>query len=103
MKRTVFLAACAILCLMIGNAQGDTPNLEAGTYVYDGHAVLVVDRHSNPCVVDWNNDGKKDLLVGQFTYGYIWLYLNIGTDEEPLFNGGSLIQSAGAAITTSYG
>ena len=44
----------------------------------------------------------KDLVVGQFTYGYIWLYLNQGTNLNPVFNGGSKIESNGSPITTSY-
>jgi hypothetical protein len=35
-------------------------------------------------VADWNQDGKKDILVGVFSRGNIWLYLNEGTDAEPI-------------------
>lgn len=41
--------------------------------------------HLVPTVVDWNGDGKKDLIVGQFANGAIRLYLNEGTDAEPKF------------------
>lgn len=103
MKTFSLFAACAFICLCAGNLYGDPPDLEKGVYIYDGAKPLEVDRHSNPFVVDWDNDGAKDLLVGQFTYGWIWLYLNKGTDLNPVFSGGQLVQSGGSPITTSYG
>ena len=53
--------------------------------------------------MDWNNDGKKDLLVGQYSNGNIWLFLNQGTDVQPAFGSGQKLQAGGANITTSYG
>ena len=103
MKTIATAAACALFFLCSGFLLADEPYLEKGVYIYDGSNPLSVDRHSTPTVVDWNNDGRKDLVIGQFTYGYIWLYLNQGTDLNPVFNGGSLIQSNGSPITTTYG
>jgi hypothetical protein len=37
-------------------------------------------------VVDWNNDGKKDLLVMDVRRCVLRLYLNQGTDAAPSFN-----------------
>jgi hypothetical protein len=37
-----------------------------------------------PFVVDYNNDGKKDLLVGAGD-GLTYLYLNIGSETDPAF------------------
>jgi hypothetical protein len=56
---------------------------------------LDVGGEASPCVVDWNEDGKKDLLMGNGS-GEIFLYLNEGSNEQPVFgkpiklNGGSL-------------
>lgn len=38
---------------------------------------------------DWNKDGKKDLLLGEFCYGQCGfkVYENIGTNEKPRFSG----------------
>jgi hypothetical protein len=36
--------------------------------------------------VDWNNDGKKDLIVGERD-GHIRIYLNTNNDEIPVFDG----------------
>jgi len=103
MKTTLVALSLFLFCLAGSPLQAQDPVFKEGTYVLDGAIPLEVDRHSNPFVVDWNNDGLKDLLIGQFTYGYIWLYLNQGTDLNPVFSGGSMIQSSGSPITTSYG
>lgn len=56
---------------------------------------LDVGSKASPCVVDWNEDGKKDLVMGNGS-GEIFLYLNEGTNDQPTFgkpiklNGGSL-------------
>ena len=59
-----------------------------------------------PFVVDWNNDGKKDLLVGHSgisDQAYIDLYINIGTDAFPVFGNPTYIQATGVPISRSYG
>jgi hypothetical protein len=56
-----------------------------------------------PCVADWNGDGKKDLLVGVFFSGYIYLFLNSGTNSNPVLTAGSLMQADGAVISVPYG
>ena len=44
-----------------------------------------------PAFFDWDGDGRKDLLLGEFETGetgsYIKVYLNNGTDTEPEFSG----------------
>jgi len=97
------LAAAALLFMGGGGLLAAPPDLEAGVLIYDGAAPLSVNYHSSVTIVDWNNDGKKDLVVGQFYYGNVWLFLNQGTNSAPLFDGGSLIESGGTEITTSYG
>jgi hypothetical protein len=36
--------------------------------------------------VDWNGDGRKDLITGEYN-GTVRIYLNTNTDEEPVFSG----------------
>jgi hypothetical protein len=36
-------------------------------------------------MVDWNGDGKKDLIVGN-SNGEIFVFLNKGTNEDPKFD-----------------
>ncbi len=59
--------------------------------------------YSVPCVVDWNEDGRKDLLVGCFYYGYIYLYLNSGTNNAPVFTTGSKLKADGVDLSVNYG
>lgn len=42
----------------------------------------------SPAVYDWDQDGRKDLIIGEGTYSAnsIWLFLNQGTNGQPVFN-----------------
>ncbi|MFC1499266.1 FG-GAP repeat domain-containing protein, partial [Verrucomicrobiota bacterium] len=55
--------------------------------------------------MDWNNDGRKDLVTG-YTLGEIRIYLNTGSDLAPAFNNGSsgftLLQVGGTAFDAAY-
>lgn len=39
---------------------------------------------SVPCIVDWNNDGLKDVLMGN-RGGTVYLFINSGTNKKPVF------------------
>lgn len=54
--------------------------------------------YSTPCVCDWNNDYKKDLLIGD-EFGYVYLFLNSGTDENPIFTSYSRLQARESTST----
>ena len=98
MRLTIGLA-----CLWAGAVSAAIPELEEGVYIRSGSGPLAADYVPTPSVIDWNNDGKEDLLVGQFSNGNIWLFLNQGTDAQPAFGSGQRLQAGGASITTSYG
>lgn len=59
--------------------------------------------HLVPRVCDWNNDGRKDLIVGQFRNGSISLYLNEGTNAAPVFGESSLLHASGKPIKLDAG
>lgn len=51
--------------------------------------------HLTPQVVDWNNDGKPDIITGERT-GYITVFLNQSTDpKKPAFDTGQHISVGG--------
>jgi len=54
---------------------------------------------SHPFVVDFNNDGRKDLVVGNDP-GQVIVYLNVGTDGEPVFDVGTLLKDPGGELIT---
>jgi hypothetical protein len=59
--------------------------------------------NSAPVIVDWNEDGLLDLILGRESTspGSIRLYLNSGTPENHVFTTYTWIQSSGTNITWS--
>ncbi len=45
--------------------------------------------------MDWNSDGRKDLIVGD-TDGFVWIFLNTGTDADPVLAAGKKLQVGGS-------
>ncbi len=75
-----------------------------GRYVPAGELPMLTDNnYSIPHVCDWNGDGMKDLLVGVFFDGNVHLFLNQGTDENPVFGEGTLLSADGEPISVGYG
>lgn len=58
---------------------------------------ILVNQNSYPVIVDWNEDGKKDLVIGEFT-GTTRLYLNVGTNSAPIFDTYTLLTAGGNPI-----
>ena len=87
--------------LLINTGSPGNPSFAAKAYVQDGSGNLSVGSVSAPCVVDWNRDGKKDLLVGE-TYGTIEFFENKGTDANPVFNGSKKLQAGAGNIDLGY-
>ena len=52
-----------------------------------GGQPIDVDGHAAPFVGDFDEDGKNDLLVGQYVYGKLRIYRNVGTNVQPKFDG----------------
>jgi hypothetical protein len=53
--------------------------------------------YARPFVVDWDNDGRKDLLVADGG-GWLMLYLNHGTDASPALAPGQRVVANGKPI-----
>lgn len=92
-----------LLLSLPGTSVADAPDLAPGVKINDSGGPIDKDIHFVPISVDWNEDGAKDLIFGQYTDGHVNLYLNQGSDYKPTFSTGSLIQSGGTPIITSFG
>ena len=72
--------------------------LEAG-----GKPIDTTVGHAAPLVLDWDGDGKQDLLVGQFGGGILWIFRNEGTIAAPRLAAGTMFQAAGKDGTVPTG
>lgn len=88
------------ITLFINNGVAGNPQLTSKGVIQAGGSDLYVGNRASPVVIDWNNDKKKDLIVGTDN-GNARLYLNSGTNSEPLFTTYSNLKSGGADIQTS--
>lgn len=115
-KTTIYaLAVTLVLTALIGCKKSEPapepdkvavagPKFQQGVKLQAaGKPIDIKTGHLVPCVSDWNSDGKKDLIVGQFSKGAIRLYLNQGTDTEPVFNDFSFLQAGGKPIKMDAG
>lgn len=59
--------------------------------------------HAAPYVYDFDRDGKRDLLVGQFGGGKLKIYRNLGTSEAPRFGEPEWFHAGGAVATVPAG
>lgn len=82
--QTVF---CATACSILGAGDGVTDLFDPPFRVSAGDKWIDVDiGHAAPLFLDWDRDGLRDLLVGQFGEGKLRIYRNVGTAREPKFN-----------------
>lgn len=71
--------------IFLNTGTDENPTFDGGRVLHLGKINIIdVQERATPTVVDWNNDGRKDLVVGA-RYGKIYVYLNEGTDTEPVF------------------
>ena len=101
MKKVIAAGVCLLLCTSLLHA--DLPLLENKGLLKDGAGILTVQMQAIPTITDWNEDGKKDLIVGQYVNGNIIVYLNTGTDVHPEFSGSFKVLSSGVPISVTYG
>ncbi len=69
----------------------------------DGKTINVSGGHLVPCATDWKGDGRKDLVLGQFSGGRISAFLNRGTDAAPELGPGTELQAGGKPIRLEAG
>jgi len=78
------------------------PKLQPARRIMVGEFELCLGQTASPEVIDWDNDGKKDLIVGTFEYGKLMLFPNQGADEDPIFEWGEYLQADGRDISVGF-
>ena len=59
--------------------------------------------NASPFIVDWDGDGRQDLLLGQYDGGKIRFYQNTGTNFAPVFGDSAYLQADGVDIALTSG
>lgn len=106
--RTVYWDGDARKDLLVGQTDGtvkiflntgtdEKPTFDAGTLLQVGLSNINVGSRATPVVIDWDNDGVKDLAVGALD-GKIHLFINEGTDTSPDFLVGTFAQENGSDL-----
>jgi hypothetical protein len=83
--------------IYINTASGNNPVMAGGEFIFSSGSILNAGTRTAPVAADWNDDGKKDLLVGSMD-GNIKIYINIGTDSRPVFNAPVLLKAGGKIL-----
>lgn len=100
MRLSLLLAVVLPVCMVLATP----PMFNDYVLIYSGGTPISVSGgHADPCVADWDLDGLKDLLVGQYTLGKIRFYANTGSNEDPVFNSFVYLKADGSDITLPYG
>jgi hypothetical protein len=87
--------------VLLNEATAGVPDFRSDTIVLDGANPLSVSSgRASVAVVDLNDDGRKDLVLGN-TEGQLAFYPNVGTDAAPLFDGSQLLEADGTVIDLS--
>ena len=79
-------------------------NLGPEEILQAGGVDIVVPGYSVPSFEDWNNDGLRDLIVGEGGNGFpgkVRIYLNMGTESHPCFTDYFYVQAEGVDLTVT--
>ncbi len=91
------------ILLLSGLIVADIPNFGPSSKIEaNGSTIEVEVGLASPCVTDWNGDGKKDLILGQFGGGKIRYYENIGENSAPVFGVFEYLKADGQEISLEY-
>ncbi|MBM4060180.1 MAG: hypothetical protein FJ265_03650 [Planctomycetes bacterium] len=98
-RPTLLAALAAALAAGLSAQQFENPfRIESA-----GKPIDVEIGHAAPYVVDFDGDGVRDLLVGQFGQGRCRIYKNVGTDRAPKFDGFVYFEAGGKVAEVAAG
>jgi hypothetical protein len=100
MQKVMVIAA---VCILAATAPGIALRFSGPEMINDAGVPIDVGYYGAPVMFDWNNDGAKDLVCGQFDQGKIRFYPNLGPDTAPDFNGYSFLAADGGDIVLPSG
>jgi|GEM_PF-721474 len=87
--------------LLLNVGTDAAPVFQTTSFVQDGAGHLDIGGRTSPDVVDWDRDGKKDIIAGE-TLGNLFYFHNVGTNAAPVFNGYTLLEAGGQTIDVDY-
>jgi hypothetical protein len=103
MRATLTCIALALAAAMLP-AQTAPPELAAPVRVEADGAPIDIGSlseiaHAGPWLGDYDGDGDRDLLVGDFP-GYFWRFDNTGSDKAPKLKSKGKLQAGGTDAKT---
>ena len=92
--------------LALAPPAGEDPARELGPPVRIEAAGRPIDTevgHAAPFVADFDGDGVRDLLVGQFHEGRLRVYRNAGSNSRPRFDSYTWFRAGGKVASVPVG
>jgi hypothetical protein len=90
-----------VLLINTGTISNPVFSSSSQSFIQNGGLNLDAGTHASPAVVDWNRDGKKDIIVGNGD-GNLLYFENKGSDQSPVFNGLTMLSAGGTTIDVKY-
>ena len=91
---------CTILIIgFLSILPSQTPVFEPGQRVQAGGTDIDVGYYASPFYYDWDGDGVKDLVTGQYSSGYVRFYKNYGTNSNPSYTSFQYLYADGSLIS----
>lgn len=102
----IFLVALALMSaspLSWSDKAKGGPDLESGILLKAGGKIISDGHTAAPEAVDWDEDGKLDLLVGTFSGGKVFFYQNTGSNKAPEYKNAGALKAGGRDISLPSG
>ncbi len=89
----------AVVLETVKHARSDSELSAPKQVLVAGAPIGVKVGHAAPLAIDFDGDGVRDLLVGQFGDGKLNIFKNTGTNASPILAGGVFLQAGGKDAT----